>query len=756
MFIRKLPRVSELPALVASVLAVTLLALAFQWCWPAALDLGGLDRRFINGFNAIEDFNGLSVRWTTGDATIALPRPSDNAPSLLTLRTLNSRPPGQPGPLLHLSADDRLIGDFVVAQDLAGARVNRVLLPGTTSLDWRTVIRLQSDTFTPAGDQRLLGVVVDRAVLLPLSARPLLPPLWLVVWGALLGLLAYALMRLIGMNAVQSASVAVVLAALLAWGCATRTMEVLPFVRRVALLLGVGCVGMWIARLLAPPQAAGVDRWTVRGTDVPIYLAVAWWLAPLFQMAMLADGAFNVGPAPQTRVIGVGLWVVIAGVFGGWYVLRRREGKQKAESRKQLVEGSLFSGSSLRSSVFGRFALVLLAAGAGTHLVYMIWFAFTRSGPDFWILFKGARDWTRGGSLYDIGAVIANHFGHVFKVPPFYGMLFVPFVSQDGDRILFFHRVMNTVLLVATAMAWLRMWRLSWRSASAAGVLILLNARPIADTMAFGQIDLELLCILTLALWSLRGERDLLAGGLVALGTLLKIYPVLLLAFFVVKGRWRAVAGWILGMLVLNSVAVAVMGWEMHRVYLFEVLPRIGGTTSWVENQTIFGFLARLVSSPKEVAILRNPAVSLLGDALAGCALLLACYVSLRPARPTSTTYALQYSLFLLLMVLVVPAAWMHYETLLFIPFASLILHWRERAIALSRVAALALAFALIAYGNQWSFYDGTVMGVLTIIGVSYKFYGMLLLGGVLTAPLLEERVPQSVVSGRWSVVGSR
>ena len=154
----------------------------------------------------------------------------------------------------------------------------------------------------------------------------------------------------------------------------------------------------------------------------------------------------------------------------------------------------------------------------------------------------------------------------------------------------------NVILLSATALVWFRMWGLRILSTAGAGVLILLNFRPMTDTIAFGQIDLALLLALTLALWALRElMRDLLAGALVALGTLFKVYPLLLLAFFVVKRRWWALAGFALGMLVLNGLSISVIGWEMHRVYLFEVLPRIGGTTSWVENQTISGFLARLV-----------------------------------------------------------------------------------------------------------------------------------------------------------------
>jgi hypothetical protein len=301
---------------------------------------------------------------------------------------------------------------------------------------------------------------------------------------------------------------------------------------------------------------------------------------------------------------------------------------------------------------------------------------------------------------------------------------------------------MNTLLIIATALIWLRVWRIPFVSLSAASLLIVFNFRPLADTLAYGQIDLVLLFLLTLALWALRSGRDTAAGALVALGALFKIYPILLLAFFVVKGHWRALIGFAAGMAVCNGIAIAVIGWNEHLIYLTQVLPNIGGTTSWVENQTISGFLARLTDSPRSATIYQNELVRLLGTFLSAVVSLAVCMLTLRPTSRDSTGYALQYSMFLLLMVLASPAAWMHYETLLVVPFGALILHLRERSVSLPYATLLALSFALIAYGNQWSFYDGTIHGILTIAGVSYKFYGMLLLGGVLAFEALREPAP--------------
>ncbi len=719
-----------LRALLAAAIALALLWAAYAVIWPLTIDVGGNDHRFARGFHEPEQLHGRSMRWTDEDSTLRLPRPPAGASSVLELALLDSRPE-RSGPLVvRLMVDNAEVTSLVWQGYYP--RKYRVLLPARLSASGVVEARLQSDAPLIVSDGRHLGVVVFDATIIP-QRGAFMPVPWLALCALGIGAFTYATLRLAGAGSRLALASVAAGTALIALGVAARPLEVLPYLGHFTAVAAIACLGVFIVRLIVPlapvdrgrPAGSG-SRLLVAGEHAAFVLAIAYWMAVLYQRFMVWDGATALGPSPWT----VGVGVALAGALGLgwplWWVLRGRwlppgEGRTRG----------------------ARIALVVLAGAAGAHLGWSLWYAFTRQAPDFWILFRGARAWVNGGSLYDLEAVATNHFGHVFKVPPFYGMFFVPLVRAfDGQSVLVAHRVMNVALIMATALLWLRMWRLSLISLSAAAVLIVFNFRPLADTIAFGQIDLVLLFVLTAALWALRDGRDGLAGALVALGALFKLYPVVLLAFFVLKRRWAGLWGFALGMLLFNGIAVAVMGWEMHRVYLFDVLPKIGGTTAWVENQTLSGFVARLAASPMSATIFQDQTLRLLGTALSASVVLAVFALALIPADRRSPAFALQYGLFLLLMVLCVPAAWMHYETLLVIPFAALLLHLWGRQAPLGYLLALGLSFALIAYGNQWSFFNGTVTGVLSLLGISYKLYGMLLLGALSGAALLAARRP--------------
>jgi len=61
---------------------------------------------------------------------------------------------------------------------------------------------------------------------------------------------------------------------------------------------------------------------------------------------------------------------------------------------------------------------------------------------------------------------------------------------------------------------------------------------------------------------------------------------------------------------VMTAHWLARMGWEVHVLYATKIFFSIGGTTAWLENQTIAGFLARFGDDMYNMHLLKNPLIS--------------------------------------------------------------------------------------------------------------------------------------------------
>lgn len=99
----------------------------------------------------------------------------------------------------------------------------------------------------------------------------------------------------------------------------------------------------------------------------------------------------------------------------------------------------------------------------------------------------------------------------------------------------------------------------------------------LSSTLSLGQVNLLVLYLCVLAYsrcWQPR--RDILAGLLIAVATIIKLYPLVLALFWLASGRWRGFLSATIGFVVLAAgLSLAGFGWEGslrgHREWLTEV-----------------------------------------------------------------------------------------------------------------------------------------------------------------------------------------
>lgn len=107
-------------------------------------------------------------------------------------------------------------------------------------------------------------------------------------------------------------------------------------------------------------------------------------------------------------------------------------------------------------------------------------------------------------------------------------------------------------------------------------LITLLCVVPLHANFLFGQLYVVVLSLICAAYYAAMRRQHFASGLLWAMAAALKLFPATALVFFVWKKNWRAVGGFLAGIIMLSGISVATLGLEVHRVFLTQVLPQAG------------------------------------------------------------------------------------------------------------------------------------------------------------------------------------
>ncbi len=325
---------------------------------------------------------------------------------------------------------------------------------------------------------------------------------------------------------------------------------------------------------------------------------------------------------------------------------------------------------------------------------------------------------------------VANGIPHpsAYIYPPALAVLLAPltWLPYHAANLAWFW--LNVALLA------LSIRLLGRHGAPAAAAVMALAFHPTIRALQCGQVSLLMLFLLAAGLGALRSRSargDAAAGACLALAAAVKLTPVVLIAWLAWSGRRRA-AAWAAGLLaLLAAIGVVVAGWSNHVLYVTGFLPELSrGAATWA-NQSINGFLNRLLTDASMSAFVfppEPPGVRLLSRA-AAVLLLAAAFVTARPRAESAADpyrrFALGYALVALTTLLVSPISWEHHFVIALIPLSVLacpaLRDGRARAIL-----PLALAWLLMAVDLFDPIRTGLPRGARP--AMSYVLYGGLLL----------------------------
>ena len=103
--------------------------------------------------------------------------------------------------------------------------------------------------------------------------------------------------------------------------------------------------------------------------------------------------------------------------------------------------------------------------------------------------------------------------------------------------------------------------------------LLMVLCFPLQRNLLYGQFYLLLLAMLVIACWAYLRRLSGVAGTLIAIATMTKIFPAIFLLYFLRKRDFRALTAAAITLLLCIVLSIKAFGWPMHRYYLQAVLP---------------------------------------------------------------------------------------------------------------------------------------------------------------------------------------
>ena len=221
--------------------------------------------------------------------------------------------------------------------------------------------------------------------------------------------------------------------------------------------------------------------------------------------------------------------------------------------------------------------IACLAAYMGIHTLPRAWRVLGTDFPNYYLTARLARGGSDTSRIYEWVWLqrqkdhreIDQRVVGLVPITPFSTLVIWPLTTMPPLAAKHCWLIVNLMLLLGSGALIRSLTHLEWqRIALVAGLSF-----PLHRNLLYGQYYILLLFILASACWLYIHEKRLLAGVLIGLGFALKIFPAVYLLYFLRKRDLKACAGGIISGASAAVLSIIAFGWEVHRTYLFQVVP---------------------------------------------------------------------------------------------------------------------------------------------------------------------------------------
>lgn len=331
--------------------------------------------------------------------------------------------------------------------------------------------------------------------------------------------------------------------------------------------------------------------------------------------------------------------------------------------------------------------LVVIWIGVAAHLALVIRQAVARQTQwDFSHYYVSALAMRQGLDPYRIdlrplGSRLGLEGIARATYPPFFIMGFEPLTLMGPHAAWWTWFAINLMALAASLFILIALAEEPGTRERLAIAALLLLYPPLGVHLFYSQTQILILLLLVGTFHALGRDREATAGTLIGLAALIKLFPIMMIGYLIVRRCWRALGATAITLAAGVAAVVIVLGVHRsagfvagaHDVMSREFIARPANIAFGSFVSRLFWYVAGIdaggaVEAVRRIAVIGSE-VGLLGLTVAA---------TIRKC-PTGEEWR-GYSLWIVTTIMLAPTAWIHYMVLLFVPFAlTAMAGWRGR-----------------------------------------------------------------------------
>ena len=214
---------------------------------------------------------------------------------------------------------------------------------------------------------------------------------------------------------------------------------------------------------------------------------------------------------------------------------------------------------------------------------------------------------------------------------------------------------------------------------------------PFLGHIALGQLSL-LLSLLIIVAWGLqRHNHENIAGGLLGVACLIKLYPGIFLLFLILRRRFKSALTMLSVIIVGWMSTILIIGPEDVLLYLTQIAKRDAETNAvFPLNLSITGIFGRLFSEgPWVQPIISNPQISIGLTLFISLGLFILLIIQTWKTEKTILGDDRVYAMTILAMMLISPLTWGHALVMLVLPFGVLAMFYQRKPNSALRIISI-------------------------------------------------------------------